>query len=99
MKEWARSLYLSVAWERTRMSYLMSQDYICERCGNPAKVVHHRKHVTRKNINDPDITLNWGNLEALCQDCHNKEHHGRKPKLRYRFDSDGNILPPLGNQK
>ena len=33
MKAWAKSFYLSAAWEKTRAAYLMSQDYICERCG------------------------------------------------------------------
>ena len=40
MKAWAKSFYLSAAWEKTRAAYLMSQDYICERCGQPAKIVH-----------------------------------------------------------
>ncbi len=96
MKAWARSFYLSAAWEGTRAAYLMSQDYICERCGEPAKVVHHKRRITRDNINDAGITLNWDNLEALCQDCHNKEHHKRKPTLRYRFGADGELLPPIG---
>lgn len=39
MKAWAKSFYLSAAWEKTRAAYLMSQDYICERCGQPAKIV------------------------------------------------------------
>ncbi len=34
MKAWAKSFYLSQAWENTRAAYLMSQDYICERCGS-----------------------------------------------------------------
>ena len=95
MKAWAKSFYLSAAWENTRAAYLMSQDYICERCGEPAKVAHHKRYITRENINDANITLNWDNLEALCQDCHNKEHHKRAPKLRYGFDADGRIIPPI----
>ena len=43
MKAWAKSFYLSAAWEKTRAAYLMSQDYICERCGQPAKIVHHKR--------------------------------------------------------
>lgn len=95
MKAWAKSFYLSAAWENTRAAYLMSQDYICERCGEPAKVAHHKRYITRSNINDTNITLNWDNLEALCQDCHNKEHHKRTPQLRYGFDADGRIVPPI----
>ena len=43
MKEWAKSFYLSAAWENTRAAYLISQDFICERCGEPAKIVHHKR--------------------------------------------------------
>ena len=77
----------------------MSQDFICERCGEPAKIVHHKRWLNRDNINDTDITLNWDNLEALCQDCHNKEHHKSAPRLRYRFDADGGIIPPYAEKK
>ena len=52
MKAWAKSFYLSAAWEKTRAAYLMSQDYICERCGQPAKIVHHKRWLNRENIND-----------------------------------------------
>lgn len=52
MKAWAKSFYLSAAWEQTRAAYLMSQDYICERCGQPAKIVHHKRWLNRENIND-----------------------------------------------
>lgn len=99
IKAWAKEFYLSAAWEHTRAAYLMSQDFICERCGEPAKIVHHKRYLTRENINDAGITLSWENLEALCQDCHNKEHHKRVPKLRYRFDADGRISPLSENQK
>lgn len=95
MKAWAKSFYQALDWETTRAAYLISQDYICERCGEPAKVVHHKRYITRENIGDTNITLNWDNLEALCQDCHNKEHHKRRPHLRYGFDADGRIVPPI----
>lgn len=57
MKAWAKSFYLSAAWEQTRAAYLMSQDYICERCGQPAKIVHHKRWINRENINDVSVTL------------------------------------------
>ena len=53
MKAWAKSFYLSQAWENTRAAYLMSQDYICERCGEPAKIAHHKRYLTRENIKLP----------------------------------------------
>lgn len=95
MKQWAKSFYLSAAWEQTRAAYLMSQDFVCERCGEPAKIVHHRRWLNKYTIDNADITLKWNNLEALCQDCHNKEHHKKEPTLRYRFDAAGNVIPPI----
>lgn len=70
------------------------QCYVCERCGNVAKIVHHKKYLTKENINDPSVTLNFENLEALCQDCHNKEHHGSYGATRYdvMFDEDGDVI-------
>ena len=53
---------------------MSAHNYICERCGQPAKIVHHKKYITPFNISDPSITLDWNNLECLCQDCHNAEH-------------------------
>lgn len=92
MKAWAEWFYQSLGWKKTRDKYMESHDNICERCGNPAKICHHKIWLTKKNINDPYITLSWDNLEALCQDCHNKEHHKKKVNLRYTYDDEGNIL-------
>lgn len=73
---------------------------LCERClknGDlvPAKIVHHKIYLTPQNINDPRITLDYSNLEALCQDCHNREHHLEKRVRRYRVDSSGKVIPPI----
>ena len=93
MKAWAKSFYLSAAWENTRAAFLMSKDYIFDRCGEPAKIAHQKRYHNREN------TLCWDNLEALCQDCHNKEHHKQERQRRYRFDESGGILPPISNKK
>ena len=92
MKAWAESFYQSTAWRQTSKDYLTSQHYVCERCGAPAKLVHHRRWLTRDNIHDVKTTLAWENLEALCQDCHNKEHHRGKRQKRYKFDEEGNVI-------
>jgi len=95
MKVWAESFYSSRAWKECRESYLVSQHYLCERCNDVAKVVHHKKYLTSNNISDPFVSLAHNNLEALCQDCHNREHHGNKREridLGYRFDEAGNIV-------
>lgn len=92
MKKWAQAFYLSQNWKDTSAAYMSSQNYICERCGEPAKICHHKTYLTRENINDQDIALSWDNLEALCQDCHNKEHHRKERTARYKFDEEGNII-------
>ena len=67
------------AWQKLRAAKLR-QNPLCERCGAPATVVHHKDH---NQFNDF-----WDNLEAVCRDCH-EEHHGRKRKEQHaeRFES------------
>ena len=95
MKEFAESFYKSTQWERCRQNYLQSVCYLCERCKakgliTPAKIVHHKEYITPENIGDPNITLNFNNMEALCQECHNKEHF--KSQKRYEVDEFGNVM-------
>lgn len=93
MKDWAKDFYYSKTWKKCRESYKKTVYGLCERCDAIAHVVHHRTHLTPENINDPAITLDPANLEALCQDCHNREHHGAGvPDLGYTYDHDGNIV-------
>jgi hypothetical protein len=70
--------------------YMESKNYICERCGGVAVICHHRKYITPANIDNPEITLNPDNLEALCADCHNKEHKGKSSTAI--FDENGNMI-------
>ena len=99
MQKWNKHFYQSKAWRDCRESYLILQNYICERCGEIAKIVHHKTYLTPKNISCPYLTLGHDNLEALCQDCHNAEHHGKPKAYRYVFDEWGNVLrPPTCNR-
>jgi 5-methylcytosine-specific restriction endonuclease McrA len=93
MKEYARAFYTCAAWKKTKAAYMISKHYICERCGNGARIVHHRKYITPQNIHDVEITLSWDNLEALCMDCHNAEHTS-SPGIEagLRFDESGNVV-------
>lgn len=68
--------YNSTAWRRLAKAFLLSKGYLCERCGQPADIAHHRRRITLWNINDADTSLNPANLEALCIHCHNAEHFG-----------------------
>lgn len=100
-QEYTNGFYMTKVWLDCRENYLTTVDYICERCGVPAKIVHHKQYITPQTINDPSITLNHDNLEALCQNCHNKEHHGGDYEITradVMFDHEGNLIQvkPLG---
>lgn len=88
-----QEFYHSRAWKRLSRAFLLSRNYICERCGKPAEIAHHKQYLTAQNMTDPDIALNPANLEALCMDCHNREHFGRggATAAGLVFDENGNI--------
>ena len=69
---------------------------LCEDClkknkVTPAEEVHHIVELNPTNITDPSITLSFGNLCALCHDCHMKRHH--KHEKRYTIDEYGRVTP------
>ena len=70
MQQYAETFYKSFAWQQCRDSYARSVGYLCEECGAAGEIVHHIKHITPDNINDPNITLGFDNLQLLCRDCH-----------------------------
>lgn len=94
MKPWAEWFYKGKSWRQCREAFFVSQHGICQRCGAPGKIVHHKKEITPTNITDPNVTLNWDNLELLCQDCHNREHHGSGEVVAagLMFDANGNLV-------
>ncbi|BAL85191.1 prophage LambdaBa04 gp54 like protein (plasmid) [Selenomonas ruminantium subsp. lactilytica TAM6421] len=94
---WAKTFYNSKQWRYLARVYRESHFHVCERCGKPgAREVHHKIHLTQRNVSDPNIALNPDNLILLCYDCHNEEHERmkyRKPVIRtYTYDSRGNIV-------
>ena len=101
-KDWAKKFYQSPSWVSNSKAYIASQGGECERCraagieGSVAKIAHHKIRLTPDNIHDPKIAVAWDNLEALCQDCHNREHHSKPRKRRYWMDTQGNVhkAPP-----
>lgn len=104
MKEYAEDFYKSQAWINCRKAFIQSlSSKLCNRCHNsPGKIVHHKKHITPDNIRDPMITLNFDNLEYLCQDCHNQEHmREQSTRNGLEFDNEGNLVeiksPPYNN--
>ena len=95
-ERFADAFYSSREWRRCRAGYARKQIY-CERCMKkgivtPGEHVHHKIRLTRENLRNPDVALNWDNLELLCEPCHKEEHSRR----RWRADECGHIeLPPL----
>ena len=68
---------------------MSSKAYICERCGRPAVICHHKKWLDGSNVKDPETALSFDNLEALCIECHNTEH-GLNRNITI-FDEAGNV--------
>jgi excinuclease UvrABC ATPase subunit len=93
IKPYAESFYKSKAWQQCRNGYFLSQHGICERCGGAGRIVHHRKYITPANINNPNVTLDWHNLELLCDECHQKEHQNtRNTAESVKFDANGDVI-------
>ena len=79
-----------------RLSHRISVDGgMCEICHERlGYIVHHKKKLTPININNPDVSLSFSNLQYVCLDCHNREH-GKKGKteMRCAFTEDGDVIP------
>ena len=96
MKPYAERFYKSSTWKNTAASYMKSRGYLCERClrrgiHKPAELVHHKTHLSPENIDTPEISLSWDNLEAVCRECHAELHHEGFVRP-YKFDAAGRIL-------
>lgn len=102
-KDFAEKFYKSKKWQKTREAYFKSKRGLCERCLAkglivPGEIVHHRQWLTPDNIHDPNITLNWDNLEVVCRECHSKEHDlggaagHTKRQRRYFIDANGRAI-------
>lgn len=88
----ASKFYTSWEWIKCARAYKKSKGGLCERCWSrglivPAAEVHHKVKLTPENITDPQIALNWDNLECLCKNCHMEEHS----RTRWRADELGHI--------
>ena len=105
--------YQSRAWQDVRKTIWLKQNLLCNRCHRAVYVdgisdyiprerrlkgiVHHKEYINESNVDDINITLASNNLEGLCIDCHNKEHH-QSSALRnnYSFDEQGNLVGNIG---
>jgi 5-methylcytosine-specific restriction endonuclease McrA len=103
-RDFAKAFYNSAAWQHCRDAYIEHVHGLCERCHRPGWIVHHKCYLSPANIEDPDVTLNFDNLEYLCQDCHNLEHGSvdhKSVKDGLYFDENGDLrqvkAPPFEN--
>ena len=95
------AFYVSWTWRKCRTAFANSKFNLCERClangiieagskDRPLEV-HHKIPVTAENVNDPNITLNWNNLELLCKTCHDKEREKQSGAKRWKVSPDGRV--------
>ena len=98
--QFANKFYGSQAWKECRSQFAASRGRLCERCLARGLItagtkeqpleVHHKIPLTPDNVNDPNVTLNWDNLELLCKNCHDEER--RKAAGRWRVGEDGRVI-------
>lgn len=89
----AGRFYSTEAWQQCRNAYMKSVSGLCERCLQrgilePAVIVHHKVHLDEDKAADPNIALNFDNLEALCRGCHADAHPEIYGKQRHRYQAD-----------
>lgn len=102
-KDFADGFYHSRKWKRCRESYIRYRVSVdggmCEECREQmGYIVHHKEHITERNINNPDVTMGFPNLEYVCKECHDKfDGHGvgKKNGLLVLFDGDGQPVGKL----
>lgn len=92
-RKFAEAFYKSQAWKNCREEYAKSKGYLCEKClangqYKAGVIVHHVTELTPYNIECPEVTLNWNNLQLLCRDCHAEMH---KRKKRYAVGPNGEV--------
>ena len=104
-----KDFYNSKVWKTVRKNVWLKQNLLCNRCGKPVYVdgisdyipkenrrigiVHHKEYLTEANITDDNVTISEDNLEGICKECHEKEHHQDiATRKGYEFDSNGNLI-------
>jgi len=97
-REFAKQFYSSKAWQDCRNEYAKRKYYLCENClrrgiYRPGEIVHHIIELDPININNPEITLSFSNLQLLCRDCHAEIHSKSSEGRRFVYGENGEILP------
>jgi hypothetical protein len=89
--------YHSAKWKRCREAFIAYKHGICDICGKRGYLVHHIIELDDSNVDDPNVSLSFSNLQLLCVKCHNVVHgdidHGMKNKPTVcLFDNNGNVV-------
>jgi len=86
-----QTFYASDKWRTFRLALIFERSkgkggVVCEKCRKlipkPIDIhAHHRHELTPENVHDYSISMNPANVELICHECHDKEHHrfGYKP--------------------
>ena len=104
-----KEFYNSKVWKDTKNNVWLKQHLLCNRCGKPVYVdgisewipkdkrrigiVHHIIYLNDTNVYDDSIALDENNLEGICKECHEEEHHQDIAKRKdYMFNEDGELV-------
>lgn len=104
-----KDFYNSKAWKQVKNNIWIKQHLLCNRCHKPVYVdglsdylpkdkrrtgiVHHKVYLNDSNVYDDSIALDEKNLEGICKDCHELEHHqDQVTRDEYIFDELGNLI-------
>ena len=91
MRSTSFPFYKTAAWKKCRKAYLSKVSGLCEICAQqgivkPADIVHHKITLDDEKARDPEIALNFDNLQAVCIDCHNALHFRKSAPKRWRIE-------------
>ena len=97
MKDYAKQFYHSKAWLKCREAFISNRILIdggmCQCCHERlGYIVHHKTELTPQNITDPEIALNWRNMQYVCHECHNEIHDAFTGRADIMFDSNGDVI-------
>jgi len=91
-----QKLYKSRRWERRSRRNLQSFKYICQECLKAGKTVPATlsHHLREYQPNFSELEFWYGELTALCHDCHFKIHHpGYEITRDFEIDIDASGWP------
>lgn len=71
--------------------------HLCENClkrglYKPGEIVHHQIEIDPITVNNPEVSLNFDNLELLCRECHAAEHKPYSKDRRYIIGQNGEVI-------